>query len=270
MLTFVLSHGRTGTVFLNNLISSLPNVSSYHERHGNFLRIFYHMRYDGIDNRLINKFALKLITNSLDKYNNNQAIHIEINNQIKYYVNDVLKKFPNAKYIHIVRDPREHVVSGVNWTMDKPLNKLFKLYFPFWSPRPKHYSLGNDDISKIFEITNINWFEVNSTYIKLKEKTSNYILLKFEDFLKDQLSFVQKILKLAGYDKWNDVNLIQDRVDKSFKNKSTSKVFPKWQKWEDKYVLYIHQKCEKLMSKFGYGMEDEWRQRVDKALKRNG
>ncbi len=266
-LTFILSQGRTGTVFLDNVLSRLPGITSKHERQGHLLRAFYHMRYNGINNRFVNSLALRLIAKPLIKKENSGKPHIEINNQIKYYINSVVDKFPDATYIHIVRDPRTHVVSGLNWTLDKPLNKFLKLYFPYWSPRPHHYTLGKDTLSKLFEITNINWREANKSYLSIEKSIKNYHLFKFEDFVQDQVGFLQKILEIAGYKYWQDREQIEKAIKDSPRNASTKKVFPHWHSWDDRYILYIQDNCSSLMARLGYGQEPEWKEKVFLANK---
>ncbi len=259
MLSFILSSGRTGTVFINKVISDLPNISSCHERNGKIVRILSHI-YLHYHNKLVKQIAIKMISNNL--VNLESAIHIEINNMAKAFIGDVFNKFSDSNYIHIVRDPRSYVVSTVNWANNKIFSSFLRLNFPFWAPKPKHFSLGQDKQSRLFEIAVNNWKISNSHYLSLKNKTKKYYLLKFEDLVVDPVNFIMKILKISGYEQWDNRKLIQEAVKQAPKNESIKKVFPDWPNWDDKYALYLHKHCGDLMKEFGYGQEDEWRTRV--------
>jgi len=282
-LTFILSQGRTATFFISNVISFLPKMTSCHERNGLRLRMIYHgyyrkLRAETLLDKItklswgylnIDNYAQNLICKGLHKYNKSSQYHIEVNNMIKYYAKSIFIQFPEANFIHIIRDPRTHVQSGINRSYDRKinrfnvsfLNRFLKLYFPFWSPRPTKYLLGRSEIDRLFEITVINWLECNKSYMELSKKTNKYYRIKFEDFIDNPLEIIQQILKISGYNDWQNIDLIKKAMILSQKNKSQNR-FNHWKKWEDKYIFYLNNKCGELMNKFGYGQEKEWLDRL--------
>jgi len=247
MITFILSSGRTGTVFLNNVVKNIPGITSKHERHGRVLRILNNLKYSGMSNSLFDKIALLLIVTKIKKYkDNSNVIHIEINNMIKYYINDVYKKFPDANYIHIVRDPREHIASAVSWAHTNPISRLIKLYVPYSSPSIKKIKGENND-TVLSKMALENWKSTNKLYSEIENVSNNYHLLKFEDLKKDSVKFIKIILKISGYkEKYNDV-YIEEAVRQAGKNASKNK-------GNNKHISnkYIREQCSQLMNKFGY------------------
>ncbi|MFH2139019.1 MAG: hypothetical protein ABII88_11025 [Candidatus Omnitrophota bacterium] len=264
MLTFILASGRTGTVFMESALSEVSGVTSCHERYGRLLRIIEAMHASGVANSLFQKIAKGLICFPLYKYRNNDLIHIEVNNMIRSFIDIVFDCFPEATYIHIVRDPREHVRSGVNWTANKPIMKYLKLYFPYLGVHPEKFTLGQTQLDKIFEIVLMNWVRSNECYGSLASKAKNYHLLKFEDFVSAPALFMQKLLQLADYKNYDQEALVQAAVGKASQNRS-EKCISSWREWEDKYINYISSRCTDLMSQYGYGNDKEWKDRVLKS-----
>jgi len=75
MPTFVLSTGRTGTVFVSNILDQLPGVSAKHERGARFLRILENVRFHNPDYVFTDR-AVNYISQSVLK--NNKETHFEI------------------------------------------------------------------------------------------------------------------------------------------------------------------------------------------------
>jgi len=211
---------------------------------------------------LLKKFYHKSFYN-IDK----NILHFEISPALKSHLRYFMEEFPEANYIHIVRDPRSHVRSGVNWVSDKPVNRFFKLNIPYWSPKPPSYPyLGENKQDKIFKISLQNWIDSHTTLLGMRQMTSNYKLLKFEDLIQNPFNFIEDILSFNNYalDK-NKEDILQANISSASKNTS-HKVFPDWHKWEDKYILYLYRQCDSLMKELGYGLEAEWQERVRNAL----
>lgn len=266
MLTFILSSGRTGTVFLHNVLSQLPGVSSMHERGNRFFRTIQNLSKQGISIKAFDWLLKKFYHTSLSNIGKN-GLHFEINPAIKFHLNYFLEKFPEANYVHIVRDPRDHVRSGVNWVYGKPANKFFKLNFPYWSSKPSSYPyLGKKQQDKIFEISLQNWKDSQKALFRIKQMTSNYMLLKFEDLVHNPYQFFEDLLYFHNYSLDKDIaNILLSNISSAPKNFS-QKFFPAWDQWEDKYIRYLYRQCDSLMKELGYGHEANWQERVRNAL----
>lgn len=262
MIVFILSSGRTGTVFISKVMSALPGVSSCHERRGRIARLLNFAKSDFRESGAFDKILGALICKELLKISRKKDLHFEINNMMSNFPEDVYRKFPEAVYIHLVRDPRDYIRSAINWTLSKPLNKFFLLHFPFWAPRPDKYLLGNDDISKLFEIFTGHWVRANENYLRLKNRTKKYYLLKFEDLNNDPAHFFEEILKITDFQNWRDVKPIMEKLIKKTPKNESKKIFNSWPRWEDKYTRHLNGKCGELMGAFGYGAEDDWQNRL--------
>lgn len=264
-MSFILSSGRTGTVFLYNVLSQLPGITAKHERLTRIIRIYQNMVVQGKRINILDQLLLACFTRPLSKLDAN-IHHYEINPTVKAHIDKLYHQFPQATYIHIVRDPRSHVASGINWVSDKPINAFFKQKIPFWSPKPSPYQLGQDRESKIFEMALLNWMQSNRNFLELKQKTSNYFILKFEDMVQNPYKFIKDLLVRCDYSITTKVeDILQKALSNSDKNKS-NKVFLGWEYWDDKYILYLYHHCDLLMREFGYGFETEWGDRVRRAI----
>lgn len=254
MIIFVFSTGRTGTVYLDQLLTQLPYVTSVHERYYRYFRIvqninLLHGKLPFIDNLMLKIYEEKLRAASEKDY------HFEINPPLKGKLNYLVKTFPSAFFIHIVRDPRDYVTSYINWTNEKLLNKLLKLYFPYWEISTQRFRLIFSK-EKLFELAVTNWCINNKVLNTIKDYTDNYLFIKFEDLKKDPIHTLKYILNSISYFYVNNVEQYLD-LNKilSYQNKSTGS-FSSWQYWNDYQIHYLHTACADLMHTFSYGNEN--------------
>ena len=101
----------------------------------------------------------------------NDTFHFEINPPFIGHLNKLIHNFPEARFIHIVRDPKDYVKSNVNWSNNKTFNKLFKIYFPYWEVKPEKYNYP-DIPSKLFEVSVASWHTKNLILSNIKEETN--------------------------------------------------------------------------------------------------
>jgi Sulfotransferase domain len=264
-IIFIFSTGRTGTLFLSHVLSSLPTTFSEHEAWFRALRIWQELVFRG---KFL--FLSKLLIPSFDvlKLRKNIFFQFQINPPFKSCINELVNYFPNATYIYLVRDPRDYVRSGINWSLGKKFNKFLKIYFPFWITRPSNFFLGKSDIDRLFEIHVENWIIYNNLFLKNNKKFKNHHILKFENLKMDSICFTNNILKLSKHSEYNNFVLLKNICNKSIKKSKNSSLtkFPCWSKWDSKYLIYLHKKCDRLMKIFGYGDEQEWREKINKII----
>jgi hypothetical protein len=263
MPTFVLSTGRTGTVFIKNVLNNLSGVNAVHERNARTLRFFQTMGLNNFHPPLIDKIYDIMFFQSLESDAAYHKCHFEINPPLRAHIEKAVRKFPHAAFIHVIRDPRTLVASGINWSQDKIANTFFKLYLPFWRIRPCKYELGCRKTDKLFEVALLNWTVTNREYAKLKNLTDQYHVLKFEELTSNPIDFIQIILKIANC-RGEHRKQIDELIKTAFKNPST-KNYAAWQNWEAKYAEYLHKKCGELMQQYGYGLEREWLDKIQSA-----
>ncbi len=263
MNVFLLSTGRTGTVFLNKVLSSIPDITSNHEKCGHLLRILSNFRMRHGDKPILQGLAELYVSKHTTPCNN---WHFEINSTLSY-ANRLVNFFPEAIYIHMVRDPKSFVRSGVNWALNDVYRTFLDLHFPYWTPRPAKYMLSKSTQSRLFEIVTNQWVQYNEVYSSIEGRQYRYYLLTFEDFRKDPVKFITNILDIIGYYPTKNISeRIRALIENTPKNSSV-KTVGSWQDWNDDYVLYLHNRCGDLMKKYGYGEEPEWKQRLRLAQK---
>lgn len=110
---FVLSTGRSGSLFIHNLFSQLRGVTSYHEAFPTlqyFSNFAYHSQ-DQVDvlEKMFQAVRMELI---LDAFNSNN-IYVESNQCLTFFAPAIAKTFRKAKFIHLVRHPGAFVRSAI-------------------------------------------------------------------------------------------------------------------------------------------------------------
>lgn len=132
---FGFGHGFGGTHLLAKLLDSSPGTFCKHEikynlsQHGLFDKFLPVYNNKISSDEIIIKERLPLI-NSIIKKNN----FGEINGVLTFFIKSLYKFFPNAKFIHMVRDPRTQIISTFNTGIyDYSVYKKEKMW---WWPYP--------------------------------------------------------------------------------------------------------------------------------------
>lgn len=243
MLTFILSTGRTGTTFLNNSLENFPDVTSCQERNFRSLRILSNKAFITNRHSFLTEMAVKkMVIEPIQIQAKKSDYHFEINPPLFFCLDKIIKEFPDANFIHIVRNPIDYIDSSINWTDMNRLNKLMKLYFPFWEVKPRDFYF-KDNEDKIFKSLIYKWKKINSLLSQISLKTDRYHLIKFEDVFLDPEEGVKSILKISNYKNHEKVSLVnKKKLNKSYKKKNISQ----------QRLNYIYKHCGNLMKEYGY------------------
>jgi hypothetical protein len=138
-----------------------------------------------------------------DRLQNQKIIGGEKTPSHLFHVSTLLDWFPNAKVIQIIRNPKDVLASEVTKKVkpDYPLKK--KNFF---------YNLG------LFLSVAISWNKAVKLDKRYKAKyPGNYMLVKYEDLLKDHKATVQKVCLFLNID-FTETMLNPPVVDTSFTN----------------------------------------------------
>ena len=110
---FIVSSGRSGTYLLHKLFSQVPNVEMHHEHmctHIQPLALKYHLGF--ISEAELIKELKKLFGSSV--YYSRKKFWGDSSNKLSWIIPVINKIFPEAKFIHLVRDGRKVVSSFYN------------------------------------------------------------------------------------------------------------------------------------------------------------
>jgi hypothetical protein len=160
---FVLSTGRCGTKLLDEILNSHPSVKSFHNPKP---ELSYHSQKsfesiqkseqqltEGID---MARYELVRDTFVLGKQ------YVETNNRITFFAYQLAELFPKAKFIHLIREPKAFIKSGINrnWFESGKLSEESRLIRPLegWN--------AEDQIEKIWWL----WNETNSFIDQFKSQ----------------------------------------------------------------------------------------------------
>ena len=111
---FVLSTGRSGTLFLNRMLMLSPDVMAVHQPHPELIRASK-MAYENIQTRpaIFSETFKSAREELLLQAANRNKIFVETNNRITFFAPVIRDCFPNALFIHLVRHPGDFVRSGI-------------------------------------------------------------------------------------------------------------------------------------------------------------
>lgn len=168
-----------------------------------------------------------------------------------FFAGQVLKAFPKARYVFVVRDPRDNIRSLLN-RMKIPgnIDEINEQVFSSVSLNRFRMTLnasvwGGDKTENYIGTLSHKWNKAVDNYLLYRDRM---ILAKYEDFLADKYGFVVKLAKqLHIQEKAN----ITDRLDVQYQPRGNRSI-----SWEDFFGIEnlgrIEQICSSRMKEFGY------------------
>jgi hypothetical protein len=156
-------------------------------------------------------------------------------------INMLLEMYPDAKFIHIYRNPYKVFPSTIN---------MYKTLFPIFSFEDideATNSQAEDVVLDIYEKLYVEFLESKENIPK-----ENFIEIKYEDFVSDAKGYTEKIYKaldIPGYDETKQK--IHDYIDaqKSYK---TNKLDV-----SEKTINRINKRMKFFFDKYGYAMNEK-------------
>src|SRR5258706_466822 len=179
-----------------------------------------------------------------------RGIYVESNPYLSGFVEVLGEVFEGASVVHVVRDPRTYVRSGVNFGAFRGMKKLAAEFWPNWFPRPQQ----GPKWEEMDAIERLAWFwNLVNSYLNRGEQIygQRYLRVKFEDlFSGDGLERLTDWMGLPRS------TALQEEARRERVNASKGKELPDWEKWcgGDQHKVMSH--CEKLMREYGYLKEE--------------
>ena len=190
---------------------NVEDISSYHTtRHTEIMNILGNAYLtDKVSKSLIRKVwkALKydFIRSHTDRH------YIENNPYYLGFLDVITESFPDAKYVIVVRRPKDYIISHLNREYTRFKSKVANRSIPFWQPLPyrDHLSGWKIDFYQRVSFYAKVWEYKNRYLNKFQKSNGNARLLRFEDIFGDQNTEILREL-LA----WLDLTPVR-RIEKS-------------------------------------------------------
>lgn len=264
---FIVSTGRAGSKMIARTLAVLPKVFAVHEPkpHLNTEAFGYWKKShsnDKIRDKIIDKRS-----DLIDQVQGNQLFYIESSHYCSHLV-QILDELYDAKFIHLYRDGRNFVRSGLqrrtwypNHSNKAPVEERVKEYLRRILRRNLLLDVGNSwDDHKLIppnkyatRVEKISWLwvEINSIIINsLSELPKNkYTSIKLETFNK---SGVEKVLEFLQLNPASDSKQKMKEICTSKPNQTNSKRIQPFDKWNQKDQHSFWSIAEDMMQTLQY------------------
>lgn len=185
---FIVSSGRSGTAMLTKALSQSPEVTIEHEYMVNIVQPLAVRRYHGLASPQEAETALKATYGAAIHYCQT-PLWGDSSNKLSWLIPDLIKAFPQARFIHLVRDGRKvagsyfHKLGAENY--DDRSSSIFADYLraphamqmpppekKYWWPHPLPGSLWADTFAGFDQFERIawHWAEINAVILREMEK----------------------------------------------------------------------------------------------------
>ena len=254
---FIVSSGRTGTkAIAQHLSHCYPEVWARHEPSPSWrLRM-------GTTRELCGRITREELVGRLVKLRRGlvagvgESVYVESNPYLAGFVGVLGEVFEEVRVVHVVRDARTYVRSGVNFGAFRGLKKLAAEWWPDWWPKPERcksefgFKWGEMD-----SIERLAWFWklVNE---KLNEGEgiygARYLRITFEELFAGD---GEGLLRLTDWMGLKRSSGIAEEARRERVNASRREVLPEWEKWCGGDQAKVMRHCEGLMRMYGYVKE---------------
>lgn len=197
---FIVSSGRSGTAMLHKLLSSFENVEMHHEYAVQIIQPLAVRRYLDLADAHETRTTLSETYGAALCYTE-QGFWGDSSNKVSWLIPDLAALFPDAKFVHLVRDGRKVTGSyfrklGVECYDDRS-SRLFQAFYDdptsveapppekkYWWPVPRRSSADAQAFRLFdqFERISWHWAEINNVILeslsKLPDARKTFIRLE--------------------------------------------------------------------------------------------
>jgi len=266
---FIISSGRSGTQMMAKIFDSFQNIEMHHEYMVNIIQPISTQYYMGmISKKIVCEELVKTYKNSI--YYSEKEVWGDSSNKLSWIIECLNEVFPDAKFIHLVRDGRKVVSSFYNKLSDecyddksvKILNNWINQPEKYPKPPPEKKFWWNIPIKKEEEKLNFekynqfericfHWKEVNSNILKNLEKIpeNRKRFYKLEDLVSDS-KFLKNLLEF--------LNLEFDETKFELLKKPYNVNIPKDFQLDDKQKDEFFKIAGSMMKTLGYNSKKEY------------
>lgn len=135
---FIVGSGRSGTRSLGLMLSGISGVESHHEYLCTHIQPVAAKYYMGIIDKIACKKAIMSIHGSA-MYYSQARVWIDASNKLSWIIKPLHELYPNAKFIHVVRDGRKVVSSFYHKLAPEMYDDTSVRLLSEWIRNPKKY-----------------------------------------------------------------------------------------------------------------------------------
>jgi len=264
---FILSSGRSGSQMMEKLFSSFQNTEVHHEYLCNIIQPLgtkYYMNL--VDGTYVNDVIDSTYGAAIDI--STKDFWIDSSNKLSWIAYPISMKFPNAKFIHIVRDGRRVVSSYFNKLSRECYDDFSSEYLykflknevlkpppekKFWWPLIKYKGSYKNFINlNQFQKICVHWSEVNKNIEEgLKNVSSkNIYTVRLEDLVQKK-EIYNDLISFLEFNDYNDgFNFLQ---------KPHNVNYPKSFELSEDELKQFNILCGDKMKKYGYDVQSDYK-----------
>ncbi|MFW5808332.1 MAG: sulfotransferase [Spirochaetota bacterium] len=247
---FIISTGRSGTSFFASLFSEFSGTYAVHEPDPTFLHMCI---THASDLQPVEKTARYMLYNRSalcrDAKRSGANRYIESNNRLFSLVKPLRFAFPDSRIIHIIRDGRDYVSSGMNrnwYTADDTDHRLSAVSFP---DDPCHDTW--DSMSRFQKIC-WRWQKKDGFIHDALRDDPKSITVKFEDIFNSiGNSGLYRIIDFIGLTREEAEPIIKRQIETRI-NSNKTESFPRWSEWDAHTMARFDDVCGRHMRLYGY------------------
>ncbi|WP_417237260.1 sulfotransferase [Bizionia paragorgiae] len=251
---FVLNTGRSGSAFVNNLLQNIHDIKSYHEASPNmFLQSNYAYHNQEKKEVLQKMFEVARIELMLEA-SLKKKIYVESNQCLVFFIYQIKRLFPKAKFIHLTRHPGDFVTSAIKKGWHK--NDSVWEYGRVKMEDEKRW-MGLSQIERLGWV----WKETHSYIEDFKSLyPKDFLTLKLED-ITTEASKINTLLKFIGSENRLDekklASILQKKINEvkiseEPKNMYKLATYPNYLNWSDSEKVQLKNFVSETASLYQY------------------
>jgi len=251
---FIVSSGRTGTMALaRHLDACYEQVWAAHEPRPSWRLRRASSR--ALCGRLSREELARLLADNRRRLvaGIGAVYYIESNPFLGGFLDVFGDVFENAAVVHVVRDPRTYIRSGMNFGTFRGIKGLAVRLIPWWLPRPELMpGSGGLRWSEMSPPVRLAWYWAMLNRHLNRGQTlygDNYLRIRFEDLFARDGSGLKQLAAWIGLP-W-DERLVQCANSEKV-NASRDAGFPRFADWSDSLKRQVMDHCGELMELYGY------------------
>lgn len=233
---FILNTGRSGSALLQDVFNVFPDINAHHEAAPNlFLLSNFAFQNQDKEEVLLKIFEAGRMELLLEARVSNK-IYLETNQCLVFYIHQIIKLFPKAKFIHLTRHPGDFVRSAIRkgWHKNNSVWEMGRIKMQnseMWSQLNHIEKLGwvweeTHNFIENFKIKNPD----NCYTIRLEDLVSSFdIFNSMMDFIGKKNTLIQTDFKEIFDKKRNELIINPNEPENMFKIQD----YPKYNNWSN-------------------------------------